>query len=139
MLSGVLLTWEDRWERREFCFSSVIQIFKLFPSYGTKFIEWYIIKDYFYGLSLNNHFNNPSLKLIFNDLSIDSVIRSSFHSLKAVNWKPPALQNDVMIPRHSLSSITSIVWIVSLFGSQEIFVPWSKAKQQKTVCHVSGG
>ena len=95
-LSGVSLTWEDRWERREFCFNNVIQILKLFPSYVTKSIEWYIIKDYFYGLSLNNHFNNLSLKLIFNDLSVNSVIRTSFRLLKAMNWKPPALQNDVI-------------------------------------------
>ena len=38
-----------------------------------------IMKNYFYGLALNDCFNNLSLKLIFNDLSIDSMIRASFH------------------------------------------------------------
>lgn len=50
----------------------------------------------------------------------------SIFLLKVVNWKPPALWND-LIPRHSLFSITLVLWIVPLFGSQDMFyiLRWS--------------
>lgn len=41
--------------------------------------------------------------------------------LKAVNWKPPALQN-ALLPTHSLFSVTLVSGIAPLFGSQEIFI-----------------